>query len=406
MPDQFEQICRRYNAAGVQERERIARFLMTKTALEPAFAHLVVCGFPKAMFSTEPLFHQLAGAYAFANGDLESARDLFRELANKTGEAFNILCFVRVLLAMRKDAEAIAVLERATAGRPRDLFLMMELSTTHFRAGDIDKANATLDPVKDQIADEGAGIASLQAEIDAAIDGGLLAKPAGLDIYTESFVTDTWWHYWRCYYTFNQYQEGGASLDHWIRHEAAAIIERLGTVSDFVDFGAFCGYTIAKLAAAFPHVRFVGIDRPAIAKQLNDRAFSADNLAFIAGDTLHEIKHLKLGSNPILFHSRTACFCYPEYLRQLYARARAAGVRHILHQEGGTFSRKTMRYYRPGEFPRVSMAGRGKTFMHDYKRLLNDAGYEIAATVSVQPTILLDDRSGFGANHCLVHACA
>jgi ubiquinone/menaquinone biosynthesis C-methylase UbiE len=207
--------------------------------------------------------------------------------------------------------------------------------------------------------------------------------------------------------TSTEHRDGNVALEAGIQRVASHLLRGpLRDATTFIDFGAFCGYTIATLATHFPRTWFIGIDRPEIAKSLNDQAFGRKNVEFLDGDILDLVASREsFGARPVLFHSRTAVFCYPEYLRQLYRICAEKGIRDIVMQEGSTFfSRWYLRFFEPGKYPAISFAGRGSTFLHDYMTLLREAGFEIRSSKDIRPKLLLDDRSGFGADHRIVHA--
>jgi hypothetical protein len=42
--------------------------------------------------------------------------------------------------------------------------------------------------------------------------------------------------------------------------------------------------------------------------------------------------------------------------------------------------------------------------LHDYKRLLEEAGFEVTSSTPINSSLLIDDRSGFGADHRVIEA--
>lgn len=399
-PDSIGQLCRAYDQAGAAQ-AAVSRDVMGRIAREPAFGELLMGPFARKRSPRHVLWFQIAAAVQFARGRLREAAQLLAEADQSWPSAFNALCLCRALEAVGDPAGEAGL--RAGLGRfPGDLYLTMELATCLARSDRPGEADALLQSMRHVFEDERRSLEPLQREIEEAIATDRLTKEASHDIYTEEVVVTTWWRYWRCYEGFGEHQEGNAGLDHAIRRAVKPILQG-GEIRTFIDFGAFCAHTIFRLAQEFPAIRFIGIDRPQIARDLNVEAFALPNLEFIAGDVLDLVETAQIGADTALFHARTACFCYPAYLRRLYAASRRRGISHILAAEVTTFSRWFLKLYPQGQFPAISMAARTKTFVHDYRRLIEEAGYTLVGAPSVQPWLLLDDSSGFIADHRIWH---
>ena len=405
LPKQFTEVIKLYDSQ--EDQENISRHVMNRTLLDPAFAELILSRVSNTQFRSHVLYRQMAGAYYFATGRLSEARDEFVVSIRTHRNAFNYYCLARVELAQDNGGNAETILKKGLALYPRDRLLSMELSTYLYRNGRIDEANQVAEMVLDEFRAEHAAIEPLQREIEHAMEANLLEKPIEQDIYTDEFSHDVWLSYFRAYTSgLSEYQDPNVALDAGIRRETVQLLQKeIPDATTFIDFGAFCGYTMGKLAEQFPRIKFIGIDRPKIAKSLNDKAFPLSNIEFIAGDVLELFSSdREFGSRPILFHSRTAVFCYPAYLTAVYRRARVRGIRDVIMQEGSTFfSRWWLKYYPSGQYPSVSVAGRGSTFLHDYKQLLKREGFKIRISADIRPKQLLDDFSGFGADHRVIH---
>jgi tetratricopeptide (TPR) repeat protein len=397
-PNSFLSFTSMYDKGSVQEKEEISRSLIGRCIVDPSYFRYV------ALSSNHELGLQLKATVAFVQGDLQQAQSIFSGLAETAPSPFNILTLGRIYSAMGNESKARETWKGGINKYGSDFFLTMELATSFYREGLIEEANSYASKVVHEFAAEKEAISPLQKEIELAIENKLFEKPMEKDIYSDDFVEETWWFYYRCYNSFNERQDGSVSLDLGIRRVVEKIIEK-NAPTTFIDFGAFCGFTIAKLAEKFPNTKFIGIDRPQIAKRLNDQHFVAPNLKFIAGDIIDFLKNNDLGASPMLFHSRTAVFCYPEFLRHLYTVARERGVSKIVFQEGSTFfSRWFLKFFHLGQYPAISLSGRGSTFLHDYKRLLEEAGFEVTSSTPINSSLLIDDRSGFGADHRVIEA--
>jgi tetratricopeptide (TPR) repeat protein len=405
-PTEFPALCARYDALSTADKWTAARDIMARVTADPPYVEVLLSPLSTSQFAGHYLFTIIEGSSHFAHGRLGAAADTFGKLAERDPTVLNILCFARTLLALGDDEKAIGVLQRALTVHPQDQYICMELATACYCIGRLDEANKVAQAVLPAFAGEHTAIEGLQKEIDEAIVTRALEKTVDQDVYTDDFVADTWWFYYRSYTTAHEFRDGNVELDSGIRREVVRLLKsELADASTFIDFGAFCGFTIAKLAEEFPGIRFIGIDRPEYAKKLNDLAFPLPNVEFVAGNILDLLDRTDLGSRPVLFHSRTAVFCYPAFLDLLYGKAKTRGVKDVVFQEGSTFfSRWHLKFYELGKYPAISMAGRGATFLHDYPTLLKRQGYSIQSSAAIRPRLLLDDSSGFGADHRIIHA--
>ena len=110
-----------------------------------------------------------------------------------------------------------------------------------------------------------------------------------------------------------------------------------------------------------------------------------------------------VGKGSLLFHAGIEDKSYPAKLAQLYSRCRALGVGHLVIGETLDFDRDSLRYHDAGQFPRKTrLGGRGR-FLHDFKTLLDDAGYVIAEA-SIVPPGLIPQRGAPDAGYRLLHA--
>src|SRR5262249_6308082 len=408
-PKLFKSWCDDYDQMTADGREQLSRAAMTRAILDPRFGEILEQSSFSRLFKKHELRDHVLAAASFGCGDRARARTMFEHTVKKFPTKFNVLSAARAALALDDQERANVLLTDGLNAFPLDLFLTMELATLRYQQGNVDAANELAQTVRDHFAAERQALEPLQREIEQAIAGDRLTKTIEHDIYTDDFVVDNWLFYWRSYTGFNEFQDGNVALDVGIRTE----IERLlaGPLRDtttFIDFGAFCGYTIATLAKRFPNIHFIGIHRPEVVRVLNEQTFQAPNIEFIAGDILELLDSGRnFGGRPVLFHSRTAVFCYPAFLTLLYRKSRERRIRNIVFQEGSTFfSRWHLRFFRDGEYPQVSMAGRDSTILHDYRTILSSAGFAIKRSVPIRPKLLLDNQSGFGAHHCVVHASA
>ena len=400
----IDELARRYaDYKDPAEREIISRALMERAVAEDRFFAMA----RYARGSTE-LHRQLAGAIAFGDGDLDKCESIFLDLNTDFPSTFNGLCYGRTLIAEGKIDAAIAHFLTAHAANPADHDAGLQLATLLFWTGATDKANDVLSKFVHLLEFEREIVIPRQAELQRAIDTKQVHPDATSDdFYTDDYTVRTWWGYFQAFHR-SPYREPDAALESKVRHQVAArLAGSARNATTFIDFGAFCGYATHRLALDFPRTRFIGIDRPEITRDLSAKYFQAPNLEFVAGDLLMEIdKWDDLGDNAVLFHSRTAVFCYPEYMRLLYSKAKAKGVRHLMFQEGDTFSRWYRKFYEYGDYPEIAINSRSKMWMHDFGRLVPKTGFRIDSISHVDTNLLLDEIRGYGARHRLVHAIA
>jgi tetratricopeptide (TPR) repeat protein len=400
-PPMIDELVRRYaDYKDPRDREIISRALMEHALADDRFFNVM-----RHAEGPWELHRQLAAAIAFGDDDLQKCEQLFKSLNEDYPNSFNGLCYGRTLIAAGKTNAAIRHFRAALALNPEDHHAGLQLATLLFWTGATNEANQVLAKFVHLLEFEREVVIPRQAELQRAIETKQVHPDASSDdFYTDDYTIKIWWGYFQAFQR-SPFREPDAALETKVRSAVSACLKgKAAGASTFIEFGAFCGYTLHKLALEFPSIRFVGIDRPAITRDLSAKFFQAPNLKFSAGSLLDEIDGWNLGDNAVLFHNRTAVFCYPEYMRQLYTKAKAKGVRHIMFQEGDTFSCWYRKFYEYGSYPEIAINSRSKMWMHDFGRLLPETGLKIDSMTHVDPNLLLDEIRGYGARHRLVHA--
>ena len=176
-----------------------------------------------------------------------------------------------------------------------------------------------------------------------------------------------------------RYQHGWPNLCHMteeiLSHCLAHIDSGIETV---INFGVFCGETDYRSAKKFPSVSFIGVDREAATKKLNDAAYTLKNLSFVQADIMNflpvvaERKGVKL-----LFHARTATLLYPNLLLKIYKSCATAGIQYIALYENFSLSRSTFLLHDFDSFPAQSVPYAETMFIHNYRQFLEETGYEM-----------------------------
>ena len=229
--------------------------------------------------------------------------------------------------------------------------------------------------------DSDTNIIGLEAEVATAIREKLAVRPKGAkrDSYSETSVDSYWEALFFHMNSLNRFQSRWAWLNHLYQEQIGRVLTKIDpAIRQVVNFGVFCGNPDYGLALRFPDVTFVGVDREIRTKKLNDLAYRAPNLHFIAADILEVVADLANKSRPsLLYHARTATMCYPEYLRTLYRTCAAASVDYIALWESQAISRSTLRFQDFDAMSEDAIPFGGQTLIHNYKKLLEEAGYEI-----------------------------
>jgi hypothetical protein len=169
-----------------------------------------------------------------------------------------------------------------------------------------------------------------------------------------------------------------------------------------INFGAFCAKSDFELANAFPEVEFIGVDRQQVC-DLNQKVFAAPNIRYVAADIVDFLETMQIRRNALFVHARTACLCYPDFLRLVYQKCADRGIPYIWMYEGCALSPDHI-YRDFGEIPTISLAARSAMFIHDYPRLLTGAGYSVVYLRRPFQSILLDHEDDLGSANFFLEA--
>ncbi len=395
-------------AESEESKDRLAVQLMKRVAVDQRYIGLV----QSAYFRTdapEPLGGLLAGAALFGGGRIEEAFDIFKLTLDRHPSVRTFYCAARCashgLLDHRRSLD---IAEAGVRRYPDSVLLTLVAAVAAYRLGDSGAGNRLLEARHAEVARVLAaafpGIGSLQAELDRAIGSGAESRETS---YSND-VIDTYWNLlWRNMECFNRFQNGWASM-RWLQRTKleAALRGEARDVSRFLNFGAFCARVDADLAEQFPSIEFQGIDLGARTKALNERAFRRQNLAFHDAFILDFLDERPVGPQPtMLFHARTTTLFYPKFVERFYQTCAAKGIRYLALWENNTLSYFNVRFHDFGEIPNGSVAYRNVMFIHDYKTLLERAGYEILqAERSPSNRVLVEEDALAADGHIFVLA--
>ncbi|MBA3344284.1 MAG: hypothetical protein H0T44_03125 [Gemmatimonadales bacterium] len=361
-------------------RDRLAVRLMNRVTLDVRYIELVQSAYLRADVPA-PLDGLLAGAALFGGGRVEESFDTFKLTLDGHPSVRTFYCAARCashgLLDHRRSAE---IAQAGLHAFPESLLLTLVAAVGAYRSGDSSTANQLLESkhseVRRTLAAAFPGITSLQAELDSALASGATDRETS---YSNELIDRYWNMLFRNMECFNSFQHGWASM-RWLQHSKLERALR-GDASDvtmFLNFGAFCATVDAELAEQFPGIEFHGVDLGAQTKVLNEKAFRCRNLHFHDAFILDFLDRTPLsGRTTMLFHARTTTLFYPRFVEQFYQTCAAKGIRYLALWENNSLSYSTAWFYDFGSIPNGSVAYRDVMFIHDYKVLLEAAGYEI-----------------------------
>jgi len=166
---------------------------------------------------------------------------------------------------------------------------------------------------------------------------------------------------------------------HLYRH-AEEVISSLvadSVIKRVINFGVSYAHVDAIVAAKFPALRVVGVDRSVLTKAYNERHFSRlPNLDLVASDIFDYLRTIGPGDS-LLWHMRTGLLLPKPFLSKLYRAAAESGVKHICLFEPIGLSRQTMEPYRFPDSDQPSVALRDGFYIHNYPGILAAAGYRV-----------------------------
>lgn len=164
-----------------------------------------------------------------------------------------------------------------------------------------------------------------------------------------------------------------------------------GGCAKVINFGVSYAHVDSLLAARFPGVSFVGIDRSPATAAYNQKYFGhVPNMSFVASDIFAYLAHNDC-SGALLYHMRTGAVLPPSFLKKLYGVCREAGVGQLACFEPFGISWDTGRPFVFSDQELPSQVFRGIMFLHNYPGLLKAAGYEATASRMHKTTHKDDD---------------
>lgn len=367
------------------ERYQANRLLMRKIAIDDRFGRLWLTPYMQRLFNDADLASYGHGAAAYCYQSGEEAASVFEKEAEARPSPFGYLCLSRCYShRLRDDKRSIEVLEDGINNFPGNVPLTISLATAQYRLGNTVAANSALSSVRQEFAGmhEGnkANTRHLEAEIAHALEQKLSVRPRSdtQDTYDEQFADAYWNRLWLYMVALNRYQHGWSGLNVLYQEQIDNVLTVAPEIRSVINFGVLCGLPDYELARKHSSVHFYGIDREKRTKELNDLAFREPNLTFLAANTIEVLPDLGRKHGPsLLFHARTGTLCYPEFLRQFYRTCAESGVAYIALWENNSLSRSTLQFHDFSDMPSESIPYTQAMFIHNYEKLLGEAGYAL-----------------------------
>ncbi|HEN5497196.1 hypothetical protein SCY49_10060 [Legionella pneumophila serogroup 1] len=411
LPNLFEKAIAEYKLlATIKERTRFIEAFIEIVMFDWQFSGTLDSDLFKNAYSKEVLYYYGIGARLFVLGEFKEAQEYFKKIINIEPKPIDYLMLSKTYRALNEKVETFNTIKDGLTHFPNDFLLTLALSGTLYWMGETKLANETLEPVKKDFntmyKSEIEGAKKLAVEISEAIKCDKIYRDQKNDIYDDKYTKKAWYQYWYHYNCFRPTQHPEAyMIDYIPRYLTSIAKDATITLKGVLDFGTLCAEPLYRFAKNNPEIQCVGIDRQDLVKELNDKAYSLNNLRFEAGDIFEYLEHFALlvPNHRMLFHCRTAVLCYPNFLLKLYKKCAELGIEYICLMESNSLSRDTLTFYNYGEMPNISIARRGSLINHDYFLLLEQSGYEIVKKdFHLAPHLLEDYAALIGSNTTLV----
>lgn len=262
------------------------------------------------------------GCLLFLDGQLDDACSVLeRAHAAKPDCPYILRSLGRCQAALGRDTLAAcsfeAALKRSKHADIQDE-IAIELATALFRSGDFSAANGIIPPSSFRASE------SHVQELASAQEKGLVMRIAELDPYLrERAEIEDWQRCDRLLREQTQFENFVAFFHAVMQKVLGEIIAETPGICRIINFGVLCGRTDYLLARTYPDIDFIGVDRSASVKKMNDEAFKATNLRFEAADIFEFLEELD-SSRTLLLHSRTCECLYPQHGQEVVCQLRAA----------------------------------------------------------------------------------
>ena len=342
------------------------------------------------------MYLEFLGIAYYAKGDLKNAFNVFKELDDLESSERTCLYMSRCLMHIGGNDELVQLLQKGSSRFPGSALLLLPLANAYFRNGKTDLANETLGKINKEalkeIQSRSHNLENLKKEIEQALADKTIVRPTeklGFQAYTEESVQYYWETLFYHFVNKSRFQHGWSDLCYITEARIEQYLKKCPDIKSVLNFGVFCAVPDYNLSVRHPDINFIGVDREQSTKNLNDTAFQGKNLSFHALDMIDiiyddrtEVKQFiteTVRKNPelMIFHARTATLIYPEALKKFYKCCAALGVKYISMYENMCISRSYMQYFDFDNLPADAIPFFSIMMIHNYKKYLEEAGYEI-----------------------------
>ncbi len=362
------------------DRDQMSADYFLKLSLYPQIASFVGTEYFNRRFGEHRLAQQLRAAFDLGSNRIDEAFETLRCIDQAAPSAFNAVMAARCYMRPPgREADALRYLEERNKSYPDDVTLVGNLATARFIVGDVRGANALLSRIEDELRSRLSALRdehdALQRELEHAIAQKVTVRKSPYD--DTAYLEEAIWAHWEPYFD-EMIQEAPHLYFGWYRSfYRKKLIELAKGMEQLYNFGVMCALPDHEAALASPNVQFVGIDRQSETARHNSQAFSASNLQFVDGEIEDFLNAQKGGGKKALFHARTATLCYPEKIRQLYRLCARKGVTRIALFENVSLCHNNYRFMTFDEFPADAVIFKSHQFVHNYPKLLREAGYRV-----------------------------
>lgn len=153
---------------------------------------------------------------------------------------------------------------------------------------------------------------------------------------------------------------------------------RKGDIKTVLNFGVSYAHVDTQLAAAFPDVRFVGLERSKLTTTYNQNIFGdLPNVSFVASDVFDHLKANRY-DDALFLHIRTLTLLPESFVDKLYGAAAEAGFADIAGFEQCGISYETHEPYAFDLDPeKPSVNYRSGMFIHNYPGKAAKHGFDL-----------------------------
>lgn len=381
-PARFGELASKYDELPTEQaRQELTLSVFDHVSLNPEAFRLLANEYCENKFKDHALFQQVFAAWQVGRRESEPAFARLAALAARSPSPFAALLAARCLMRPPGlETRLLPYLQDAVATYPDDLHLVANFAAALFVQGQVEEANANMMRIEKQFRDAAepyrTNLQRSSQSLNHAIDHGVADHTAFEDnAYFEENVEAMWETYF-C----RMIGQPPHLMFGWLNRFFQSALSELAAspIERVINFGVMCAQPDFEAARRHPRVRFFGVDTQQQAERINRMAYSAENLEFIAAtieDALPRIA--RRGGQSALFHARTATLLYPQRLRDLYRLCACSGVRRIALFENHSISHDHYRFFGFADMPRISTIYKNWQFLHNYRKLLEEAGYRI-----------------------------